>query len=183
MSQVRRRSPRAVLFDRDGTLVHDVPYNGDPDLVRPVDGARACVERLRRLGVPVGVVSNQSGVARGLLTPEAVTAVNARVDDLVGPFDTWQWCPHDADAGCRCRKPGPGLVIDAAAALGVEPHEVAVIGDTGADVAAAQAVGAVGVLVPIPRTRAEEVHAAPLVADDLTGALDILFGSEWEARA
>jgi histidinol-phosphate phosphatase family protein len=172
-----------VLFDRDGTLVHDVPYNGDPDLVRPVPGARACLERLRRLGVQVGVVTNQSGVARGFLTADDVAAVNARVDELLGPFDTWQWCPHDDAARCRCRKPQPGLVLDAAVALGLEPRDVAVIGDTGADVGAALAAGAVGVLVPIPRTRAEEVAAAPLVAEDLSGALDLLLGTEWETRA
>lgn len=177
------RPPRAVLFDRDGTLVHDVPYNGDPRLVSPVPGARACLDRLRDLGIPVGVVSNQSGVARGLLTAADVLAVNSRVEELLGPFHTWQWCPHDDAAGCRCRKPRPGLVLDAATELGVEPEDVAVIGDTGADVGAAEAAGAVGVLVPIPRTRTAEVRAATLVAGDLAGALDLLLGAAVQGRS
>ena len=62
--------PKAVLFDRDGTLMHDVPYLADPDLVRPVAGARRSLAALRRRGIAVGVVSNQSGVARGLITDQ-----------------------------------------------------------------------------------------------------------------
>ena len=168
---------RAVLFDRDGTLVHDVPYNGDPDRVRPVEGAAEAVARLRAHGLRLGVVSNQSGVARGLLTPEQVSAVNAQVDSRVGPFDTWQVCPHGPDDGCDCRKPRPGMVRRAARALGVRPEECVVVGDIGADVAAAQAAGARSVLVPNGRTRPEEVAGAPLVATDLVEAVDLIVGS------
>lgn len=166
--------PAAVLFDRDGTLVHDVPYNGDPARVAVVDSALPALDRLRRAGVGIGVVSNQSGVARGLLTREQVTAVNARVEELLGPIGVWAWCPHGADDGCACRKPAPGLVLDAARTLGVAPDETAVVGDIGADVGAARAAGARAVLVPTPVTRAEEVADAPLVARDLMHALDLL---------
>src|SRR3954465_6471865 len=96
--------PRAVLFDRDGTLVHDVPYNGDPALVKPVDGARAAVAAVRAAGLATGVVTNQSGIARGLLTRDQVDAVNAEVDRRLGPFGSWQICPHSPDDGCSCRK-------------------------------------------------------------------------------
>jgi HAD superfamily hydrolase (TIGR01662 family) len=165
---------RAVLFDRDGTLVHDVPYNGDPDRVAPVDGARAVLDRLRADGVRVGVVSNQSGIGRGLLTGPQVDAVDARVRELLGPFDTWQRCPHAPEDGCACRKPGPGLVLRAAEELGVLPAECAVVGDIGADVGAAVAAGARAVLVPTPVTRAEEVAAAPRVAASLAEAVALL---------
>src|SRR6185312_8681525 len=70
--------PHAVLFDRDGTLVVDVPYNGDPARVEPVPGARAALDRLRAAGIPTAVVSNQSGIGRGLLEPAQVEAVNRR---------------------------------------------------------------------------------------------------------
>ncbi|GAA4820754.1 hypothetical protein GCM10023201_02810 [Actinomycetospora corticicola] len=165
---------RAVLFDRDGTLVHDVPYNGDPALVAPVDTARPALDRLRAAGLGTGVVSNQSGIARGVLTPAQVDAVNARVEELLGPIGVWAWCPHGPDDGCACRKPAPGLVLDAAHRLGVAPEECAVIGDIAADVGAAAAAGARSVLVPTPVTRREEVEAAPLVARDLLHALDLL---------
>ncbi|WP_415296149.1 HAD-IIIA family hydrolase [Cellulosimicrobium sp. SJTW-1] len=164
----------AVLLDRDGTLVHDVPYNGDPAAVRPVEGARAVLDGLRARGVRLGVVSNQSGVGRGLLTRAQVDAVNARVEELLGPFDTWQVCPHAPDDACACRKPGPGLVLAAAADLGVEPWRCAVVGDIGADVGAALAAGATPVLVPTPVTRAEEVAAAPCVVPDLAAAVRAL---------
>ncbi|MBC7291664.1 MAG: HAD-IIIA family hydrolase, partial [Actinotalea sp.] len=161
---------RAVLFDRDGTLVHDVPYNGDPDRVRVVDGAREVLDALRAQGVPVGVVTNQSGIARGLVTAEQVAAVNARIEAELGPFDTWQQCPHGPDDACACRKPGPVMVLRAAAALGLRPAQCAVVGDIGADLGAAVSAGARGVLVPTPVTRPEEVAEAPLVARDLAEA-------------
>jgi HAD superfamily hydrolase (TIGR01662 family) len=168
---------KAVLFDRDGTLVDDVPYNGDPQLVRPVPGAREAVQRLRAAGLKVGVVTNQSGIARGLLTRTDADAVNQRVDELLGPFDTWQVCPHGPDDGCDCRKPQPGLVRAAAATLGVAPHEVVVVGDIGSDVAAAQAAGARGVLVPNERTLPDEVQAARHVASTLADAVSMVLRS------
>ncbi|MFB9568811.1 HAD-IIIA family hydrolase [Saccharopolyspora hordei] len=160
-----QRKPAAVLFDRDDTLVHDVPYNGDPAQVRPKRGVRAAADWLRVDGVPIGVVSNQSGVARGLLTEDDLAAVNAEVRRQLGPFDTWQCCVHGEDDGCDCRKPAPGLVERAAADLGVPPGECVVIGDTGADVAAATAAGARAVLVPTDRTRPEEITDALLTAE------------------
>jgi D-glycero-D-manno-heptose 1,7-bisphosphate phosphatase len=167
---------RAVLFDRDGTLVHDVAYNTDPDLVAPVDQAREVLDELRRTGIRIGVVSNQSGIARGLITPAQLDAVNGRVDELLGPFGTWQVCPHGPADACACRKPAPGLVLAAAAALGVDPAECVVIGDIGADVGAALAAGARAVLVPTPVTRPEEVaHAREhaRVAADLRTAMTL----------
>jgi HAD superfamily hydrolase (TIGR01662 family) len=168
---------RAVLFDRDGTLVEDVPYNGDPNRVRLVDGAADALQCLREAGIKVGVVTNQSGIARGLVTREQVESVNARIEQLLGPIDTWQLCPHGPDDGCACRKPLPGMVSDACEQLGVAPHEVAVIGDIAADLLAAHAAGARGVLVPNGRTRPDEVQAARHVASTLTDAVDLLLAS------
>ncbi|GAA4615559.1 hypothetical protein GCM10023195_68620 [Actinoallomurus liliacearum] len=147
---------RAVLFDRDGTLIHDVPYNKDPEKVEPVPGAKEALDLARRAGLRVGVVTNQSAIARGLATEAEVAAVNARVTELLGPFDTWRQCPHGTGDGCDCRKPAPGLVLQAAADLGVAPEECLVVGDIGGDVAAARAAGARGVLIPTPRTRPGE---------------------------
>ncbi|MFI2566138.1 D-glycero-alpha-D-manno-heptose-1,7-bisphosphate 7-phosphatase [Paenarthrobacter sp. NPDC018779] len=165
---------KAVLFDRDGTLVIDVPYNGDPRLVRPMEGARSAVARVRRAGLATGVVSNQSGVARGLLTLQQVHAVNQRVDELLGPFDVWEICPHGSWDGCACRKPAPGMIHRACEALGIEPSETAVIGDIGADLGAANAAGARAILVPTEVTRKEEIEAAELVANDLWHAVEML---------
>jgi D-glycero-D-manno-heptose 1,7-bisphosphate phosphatase len=171
--------PAALLFDRDDTLIVDVPYCADPALVRPMPGAQEALCGLRAAGVPLGVVSNQSGVARGLITPEQLDRVNARVEQLLGPFDTWQVCLHGADDGCECRKPKPGLVSRAAAELGVDVRRCVMIGDIGADVAAGESAGARAVLVPTPRTRPEEVDHArrnAVVARNLTEAIEWAMG-------
>jgi histidinol-phosphate phosphatase family protein len=168
--------PDAVLLDRDGTLVIDVAYNGEPDRVVPVPNAREALDRLRAAGVPLGVVSNQSGVARGLITRDEVEAVNRRLEALLGPIETWAVCVHGPDDGCHCRKPAPGLVRQAAEALGADPRRCVVIGDIGTDVAAAQAAGARAILVPSSATRREEIEAAPVVAESLSRAVDIILG-------
>jgi HAD superfamily hydrolase (TIGR01662 family) len=167
---------RAVLFDRDGTLVDDVPYNGDPAKVVPVPGAEAAVARLRKAGLRIGVVTNQSGIGRGLISAADADAVNRRIDELLGPFDTWQLCPHVASDGCDCRKPAAGLVVAAAEQLGVPPEQVVVVGDIGSDLEAARAAGARSVLVPNGRTRLEEIEQADIVAPDLDAAVDHVLG-------
>jgi D-glycero-D-manno-heptose 1,7-bisphosphate phosphatase len=174
----RHETPRlrAVLFDRDGTLVVDVPYNGDPCLVRAMPGAKAALDTIRSRGLATGVLSNQSGVARGILTDADVANVNARIEELLGPFDVWELCPHSADDGCPCRKPAPGMVHSACRRLGIQASEAALIGDIGSDVQAAEAAGATGILVPTPVTRSQEVTNARLVARDLAEAVDLLLG-------
>jgi histidinol-phosphate phosphatase family protein len=133
---------------------------------------KQALDRLRGLGIPVGVVSNQSGVARGLISPEQLERVNSRMAQLLGPFDVLCVCVHGEHDGCGCRKPAPGLVHAAARQLGVPVERCVVIGDIGADVTAAAAAGARGILVPNARTRPAEICAAPLVAADVTAAVE-----------
>jgi histidinol-phosphate phosphatase family protein len=164
---------KAVLLDRDGTLIEDVPYNGDPNKVEPVPGAAEALDRLRSAGIP----TNQSGVARGLISDDEVTAVNERVEELLGPLGPWFVCKHAPEGGCDCRKPLPGLVLQAAQRLGVRPADCVVIGDIGADVQAALNAGAKAILVPNARTRADEIDAAELIAPDLSTAVDLILSS------
>ena len=175
MTSSIRTSSRAgaVLFDRDGTLVVDVVRNGDPARVVLMPGAREAVAAVRRAGLAVGAVTNQSAVGEGALTRERVDAVNRRVDELVGRLDFWAVCPHAASEGCGCRKPAPGLVLTAADALGVEPGDCVVIGDIGSDVVAARAAGARSVLVPTAVTLQEEIDDADVVAADIRRAVDL----------
>ncbi|MBA4609862.1 HAD-IIIA family hydrolase [Aeromicrobium sp. Marseille-Q0843] len=175
----RRRLPDAVLFDPDGTLVHDVPYNREPARVAPIDGVHEALARLREAGVPTGVVSNQSGVARGLIAPDELEAVNRRVEELLGPFGTWQVCRHAPEDGCECRKPQPGLVLRACDELGVDVERCVVVGDIGADVEAAAAAGATGVLVPTRQTLGAEVAAAPRVEPDVLSAVRSILRGHW----
>jgi histidinol-phosphate phosphatase family protein len=173
--------PEAVLFDRDGTLIVDVPHNGDPALVEAMPGAQRAVGRLREAGLAVAVISNQSGVGRGLIDAAQVDAVNRRAEELLG-LETWLYCPHGPDEGCECRKPAPGLVLRAAEQLGVRPERCAVIGDIAADVQAAQAAGAAAVIVPTPRTRDEDLRMAPRRADSLEAAVEGLLDGDGGGR-
>jgi histidinol-phosphate phosphatase family protein len=163
----------AVLFDRDHTLtVDDPPYNGDPALVRVYPGAREAVAKVRAAGLPTGVITNQAGIGLGRLTVEQVEAVNARVDALIGPFDTWQYCPHAPVDECSCRKPAPGLVLRAADALGVPVSQVVVVGDTVMDVGAAEAAGATGIFVMTDRSLRADIRRCQFVARDIGEAVD-----------
>ena len=163
-----------MLLDRDGTLVVDVPYNASPDRVTLMSTAAAALKRLRTAGIPTAVISNQSGIARGMLTREQVDAVNMRIVQLLGPVGPFFVCPHGPADSCSCRKPAPGLVLQAAAVLGVPAGSCAVVGDIGSDVEAALAAGARPVLVPTAATRPDEVAAAPEVAPDLLSAVELL---------
>jgi HAD superfamily hydrolase (TIGR01662 family) len=103
--------------------------------------------------------------------------VHARIDELFGAFDVWAVCPHGPDDGCDCRKPAPGSVRTAADRLGVEPETCALVGDIGADVDAARAAGARGILVPTAATETAELAAAAVVCRDLGTAVAHLLGT------
>lgn len=133
----------AVLFDRDETIVVDVPFNGDPERVEPAPNARELLDRLRAAGLPLAVVSNQSGIGRGYITAQQVDAVNERIEALLGPFAGFFVCPHAPEDACECRKPKPKLILDAARSLGVEPACCVVVGDRESDVEAARGAGAI----------------------------------------
>ncbi|MCD7437039.1 HAD-IIIA family hydrolase [Streptomyces lincolnensis] len=165
---------RTVLFDRDGTLVENVPDNADPDRVRPVAGAREALGMLRLRGIRTGFVTSQPGIARGLLTDADVRHVDRRVDELLGPFDVRGVCPHAPDDGCHCRPPEPGLILWAVGRVCTAPSDCVVVGPLGADVEAAHRAGAHGILVPTPETPPEETARAAHVAPDLLTAVRAL---------
>lgn len=174
----------AVLLDRDGTLVDDPGYLADPALVRLLPGAADAVALLTTAGWPVVVVTNQAGIARGLITPAQYAAVEARVAELVaaagGRIDATYHCPHHPDftGPCDCRKPGLASYRAAAAEHALDLAASWWIGDRLADVEPARQLGGRGVLV---RTGHGEDHAAealaagfPVVADLAAAAALVL---------
>jgi D-glycero-D-manno-heptose 1,7-bisphosphate phosphatase len=178
----------AVFLDRDGTIIDDIGYLDRAEDAVLFPWSADALRLLARAGFAIVVITNQSGVARGLYAESVVHDVHARLTaDLARggvAVDGWYHCPHHVDAAveayrldCDCRKPRPGLVIRAARELGVAPGECVLIGDIGADVEAARSAGARAVLVPTPRTRAEEIAAAPLVAPDLPAAVELALGA------
>lgn len=174
--QISAHQPQAVLFDRDGTLLVDVPYNGDPDAVELMPGALEAVARLRTRGLRVGMITNQSGVARGLITQAQVEAVNDRVEQMLGGFEVVLTCPHGPEQRCPWRKPAPGMVLDACRFLGVAPQRTVVIGDIGSDMVAALAAGAAGLMVPTRVTDPIEFGYADQLALTLHDAVEFVLG-------
>ncbi len=157
---------RAVLFDRDGTLIAD-----EAGSLRFMPGAVAAISRLREAGIHIGVVTNQPRVRDDLRAKHAMHALHRRIESRVGVLDGWFICAHAPQDACGCRKPQRGLIVEAARAFGVAPGECAVIGDIGSDVEAALRAGAQPVLVPTPVTLADEIAAAPVVCADLLQAV------------
>lgn len=161
---------RAVLFDRDGTLIADRPDRHEHIVLMP--RAREALDHVRSQGMYAGVVTNQPGVdAREL------RRIHDRIQEVLGPIDGWFACTHTVYDGCDCRKPQPGLIYQAAKAFGIAPQECALIGDIGSDIDAAQAAGAQGVLVPTPVTLHDEIARAPVVCNDLLQAVQHVTGA------
>lgn len=174
MAVITESKVRAVLFDRDGTLVYPVPYCGDPDLIAPISGAIEAVARAREAGLAVGVVTNQGDIGHGWLPEEQVFDVNQRIDEMFGGFDVWCVCPHVPGEDCDCRMPKTGLICEAADRLKVAPEECAVIGDAVIDVETAHTAGALGILVPNKETTPDEAIEVASTADSILDAVDLV---------
>ena len=156
----------ALFLDRDGTVIADAHYLADPSGVRLIAGAADAVRWANAQQVPVFLVTNQSGIARGLITPAQYEATRARTEALLAEAgaETVQTyhCPHwpEVSGHCNCRKPGLGMYQQAAADHGLDLARAAYIGDRWRDVQPAIATGGVGVLVPGIETPVDDVEQA-----------------------
>jgi histidinol-phosphate phosphatase family protein len=156
----------AVFLDRDGTIMTDVRFPRSPDEVRLIPGVAQAIRRLNEAQWPVIVVTNQSGIARGLLTYEDYDAVRTRMEALLGAagarIDASYVCPHHPDftGACECRKPGTLLFRRAAEDHDLDMTASWFVGDRLRDVSAARTFGGHGVLVPAPSTPPDDIAAA-----------------------
>jgi D-glycero-D-manno-heptose 1,7-bisphosphate phosphatase len=166
----------AVFLDRDGTIIEDTDFVRDPVAVRLRDGAAASIRRLRDAGFVVVVVTNQSGIARGLLTEADYAAVHARMrellDDAGARLDAAYMCPHHPDltGPCACRKPGTLLHRRAAEEHGLDLRASWWVGDRLRDVLPARELGGHGLLI---RGTEAPADSFPTVAD-LAEAADLI---------
>ncbi|MGE5460447.1 MAG: D-glycero-alpha-D-manno-heptose-1,7-bisphosphate 7-phosphatase [Solirubrobacterales bacterium] len=167
-------SRRFVLADRDGTINEQLDYVLSPDQIRLIPGAADALRELRALGLGVVVVTNQSPIARGWLTPAQLESIHDRLSELLrddgATVDGYYTCPHEPDDGCECRKPGTALAMRAAAEHGFDPAEAFVVGDHRVDVEMGRRLGARTILVLTGHGR-EELAAAAAFADHVAADL------------
>jgi histidinol-phosphate phosphatase family protein len=159
----------ALLMDRDGTLIEDVGYPRDPDQVRLLPGAAEALAGLSRLGFRLVLVSNQSGIGRGLITAAEADRVHGRLVALLAEsgviLSASCYCPHAPDEGCECRKPRPGLLLRAFRDLGLDASRSFMIGDKASDVEAGERAGCRTILLAGGRPATGEVRPDFLARD------------------
>lgn len=174
---------RFVLLDRDGTINDEVGHLSHADELRLIPGSADAIRRLRALGLGVVVVTNQANVGRGVLSPADLERIHARLRAMLAAegteVDAILHCPHAPEDGCGCRKPGPGMALDAATRFGFDPADAFVIGDHAGDAGMGRAIGATTFLVLTghgaeERERAELDALADHVVPDLATAADII---------
>ena len=144
-------SRKAIFLDRDGTINQDPGYIADPDLIKVYDGVARGLAKLKEAGYLLIVISNQSGVARGLIPEGALDRVHARLNDILTATgaapDYYELCLHRPEDLCECRKPKPKLIFNAAMKLGIDISESYMIGDKPSDIGTGKNAGCKGVVL------------------------------------
>jgi D-glycero-D-manno-heptose 1,7-bisphosphate phosphatase len=177
-------SRRFVLLDRDGTLNVERHYLSDPDQLALFPGVGRALRRLQDQGFGLIVLTNQSGVARGYFDIATVNRIHDRLRTMLAAdgveLDGIYLCPHGPDDDCACRKPRTGMVDQAVAEHGFDPHQAFLVGDKAVDIDLGHAVGATPILVRTgwgDKAEREGKCAPAVIVDDLTAA------AEWIERS
>ncbi len=158
---------RAVFLDRDGTINYDVGYLNHPDQLEFIPGAVEAIRMLREAGFSIVVITNQAGIAKGLIPEEQLPKINAAfsrmLDEVDAACDGLYYCPHhpegkveDYARACDCRKPAPGMLLQAAEDLDIDLVRSYVVGDKSSDVQLGHNVGATAVMVLTGHGRDEQ---------------------------
>jgi D-glycero-D-manno-heptose 1,7-bisphosphate phosphatase len=178
--------PVAFFLDRDGTVMEDAHYIKSPDQVRLIPGAAAAVKRINDAQIPVIVVTNQSGIGRGLFTVKDYEAVKTRFESLLARegahVDASYYCPDhpSATGSSKCRKPATQMFEEAIRDFSLNPASVAYIGDRWRDVAASKKLGGRGIMISSHMTTEEDRRKAEEdgieTVPSLQEAVDMIFG-------
>ena len=178
--------PDAVFLDRDGTVMEDAHYIKSPSQVRLIPGAAAAVKRINDPGVPAIVVTNQSGIARGIFKAEDYEAVRRHFESLLeaegAHIDASYYCPQHPSVAppCDCRKPATKMFEDAIRDFKLNPKNVAYVGDRWRDVIASKKLGGRGIMIASHMTTDEDRRKAQEdgieTAASLEDAVEMLFG-------
>lgn len=185
--KLQRFRPSTVFVDRDGTLIRDTGYIASPSEVELLPGVAEALRLLNDAGIPVVVVTNQSGIGRGYFDLAAFQAVQARFLDLLAEqgarIDATYYCPHGPEEGCTCRKPGLDLYRAAASEIGVRTEGALYVGDRARDVLPAVALNGVGMLVAGEGGAYDDPVSSAVVRvpDFLTGVRGLLLAPEGDS--
>ncbi|HET8808225.1 MAG TPA: D-glycero-beta-D-manno-heptose 1,7-bisphosphate 7-phosphatase [Methylophaga sp.] len=171
-----------IILDRDGVINHDSEeFIKSPAEWEPIDGSLEAIARLNYSGFRVVVITNQSGIARGLLSVEMLNRIHSKMRRMLsqvgGRIEAIMFCPHGPDDNCSCRKPLPASFNDLAHRLRIGLEHVPAVGDSLRDIEAAQAAGARPILVRTGKGAATEAAGVPEgvpVYDDLAAVADAL---------
>ena len=168
---------RAVFFDRDGTLMEDAHYCGDPALVRVFPGVPEALHRLKEAGFGVFIITNQSGIGRGLITEVQYRTVQEEFLRQAGrdSIDATYYCPDAHGLPSACRKPEPGMVFAAAAEHHIDLAASFFVGDKCADLECGRRAGTRTVLV-LTGYGSEQRCAADLICNDAVEAVEMILG-------
>ena len=157
-------SNKMVVLDRDGTIVIDREYLSDPAGLEFMPGAAEGLRALHELGYRLIIVTNQSGVGRGMYSLDRLHEIHGRLTDMVRSAGARlagiYFCPHTPEDRCSCRKPATGLLIQAASELGFEPSATIVVGDKLTDIEFGQRAGATTILLS-PKGAPEDATVVP----------------------
>jgi D,D-heptose 1,7-bisphosphate phosphatase len=147
---------KAVFFDKDGTIVKNVPYNGDPEKVEFIKGTSEVFTDLKKLGFKLIVVTNQGGVAQGRLSLKEVRRIRSWFKNNLKDLDDFYFCPHfpggkvrKFSVNCRCRKPKPGLLLRAARRYALDLNKSWLVGDILDDMEAGKRAGCQTILLDV----------------------------------
>lgn len=168
---------RAVFLDRDGTINEDIGYLGEVEKLKIFPGVIPALSLLKEKGFLLFIVTNQSGLGRGLFKTEALEKIHKKIEELFS-FDGIYYCPHLPDENCSCRKPHPKMVLDVADKFKVNLKESFVIGDKLSDIEMGQRAGCRSILVLTGEGKesksalAKENVAVDYIAQDVPEAAD-----------
>ena len=175
MTSTEAKSP-AIFLDRDGTLMHDADYCSRPDQVRVFDGVASALQQLKKAGYKIIVITNQSGIGRGFFTEEDYRAVEAEVSRQLGNglVDATYFCPDVPGQPSDCRKPAPGMVLQAAREHNVDISRSFLVGDKEIDAECAHNAGVRAIRVRTGFDKMTEGSCADWVAEDVPAAAKII---------
>ena len=172
-------SSPAVFVDRDGTIIEDRDYCSDPREVKLFPGAREALLRLKSNGFKLIIITNQSGIGRGLFTLDQYRAIEAEVLRQLGAglIDATYFCPHLPGQHCSCRKPAPGMILQATGEYQIDLSRSFLVGDKAIDVECARNAGVRSIRVKTGPQRDTSDNTADWVAEDLLAAVEIILNT------